>query len=230
MKIATHTLVGIGLYTPAEAGRLIDVSPAKLVRWLRGHDVKGTWYDPLWKPEVELDDEKTYLSFRDLLEARVAARLIEHGLSPQKVRRAIALASEVVGERPLSTTWLRTDGRSVFLEVVKEGGGEPELLDLFKRQYTFNAVVEQSLCDVEFDGPRPRIWWPRGRSAGVLIDPLRAFGQPIERETSIPAEVLANAAVAEGSAQAAARAWTVPVPAVRRAVTFQRKMEQKKAA
>ncbi len=230
MKADTHTLVGIGLYTPAEAGRLIGVSPAKLVRWLGGHELKGKWYDPLWAPEVDLGDEKTYLSFRDLLEARVAACFIERGLSPQKVRRAIALAREVVGERPLSTTWLKTDGRSVFLRVVQEDGGEPQLLDLFKRQYAFNAVVEQSLRDIEFDGPLPRVWWPKGRSAGVLIDPLRAFGQPIERETSIPAEALANAATAEGSPQAAARAWAVPVQAVRRAVVFQQKMEQKKAA
>jgi hypothetical protein len=34
-------LVGIGLYTPAEAGRLIQVRPAKLARWLRGHSIKG---------------------------------------------------------------------------------------------------------------------------------------------------------------------------------------------
>ena len=230
MKPTTPTLTGIGLYTPAEAGRLIGVAPARLVRWLRGHESKGTWYAPLWSPEVHLDDDKTYLSFRDLLEARVAARFIEHGLSPQKVRRAIDLARDVVGERPLSTTWLKTDGRSVFLQVVKEDGAEPQLLDLFKRQYAFNAVVEQSLRDIEFDGPRPRLWWPKGRTAGVLIDPLRAFGQPIERDTSIPAEVLANAAAAEGSLQAAARAWAVPVQAVRRAVMFQQKMEQKQAA
>jgi uncharacterized protein (DUF433 family) len=230
MKLGNRTLIGIGLYTPAEAGRLIEVSSARLVRWLRGHDVKGKRYDPLWEPEVNLDDEKTYLSFRDLLEARVAARFIDQGLSAQKVRRAIQLASEVVGERPLSTTWLKTDGRSVFLEVIREDGNEPGLLDLFKRQYAFNAIVERSLRDIDFDGPMPKIWWPRGRAMGVLIDPLRSFGQPIERDTSIPAETLANAAVAEGSAQAAARAWCVPVQAVRRAVIFQRQVEKKKAA
>jgi hypothetical protein len=230
MKPTRRALIGIGLYTPAEAGRLIDVSPAKLVRWLRGHASRGKRYDPLWEPEVDLDDEKTYLSFRDLLEARVAARFIDRGLSPQKVRRAIQLASEVVGERPLSTTWLKTDGRSVFLKAIKEDGGEPELLDLFKRQYAFNAVVEQSLRDIEFDGPMPRIWWPRGRAQGVLIDPLRSFGQPIERETWIPAAALTNAATAEGSPEAAARAWGVPVQAVRRAMLFQYQMEQKKAA
>lgn len=223
-------MVGIGLYTPPEAGRLIGVAPAKLTRWLRGHEANGQRYEPLWRSAINLGDEKTYLSFRDLLEARVAARFIEQGLSPQRVRLAIALAQEMVGERPLSTTWLKTDGRTVFLKVVREDGGEPELLDLFKGQFTFNAVVEQSLRDVDFDGPLPRVWWPLGRKLGVVIDPLRSFGQPIEAETSIPAVVLANAAIAEGSAERAARAWRVPAPAVRRAVRFQRELEHKKAA
>ena len=226
----TQDLIGIGLYTPSEAGQLIGVASAKLTRWLRGHEANGQRYEPLWTSAIDLDDGKTYLSFRDLLEARVAARFIEQGLSPQRVRLAIALAREMVGERPLSTTWLKTDGRSVFLKVVREDGGEPELLDLFKRQFAFNAVVERSLQDIDFDGMIPRTWWPLGRKMGVVIDPLRSFGQPIEAETSVPAVVLANAVIAEGSAEAAARAWHVPAQAVRRAVRFQHELEQKKAA
>ncbi len=230
MDSVGDNLVGIGLYTPAEAGSLIGVRVPKLTRWLRGHTVRGQWYEPLWQPQVDLGDDKIYLSFRDLLEARVASRFIKEGLSPQKVRLAIELASTMVGDRPLSTSWLKTDGRAVFLKVVRETGGEPELMDLFSKQYAFNAVVDQSLRDVEFDGPLPNIWWPLGRRSGVLIDPLRSFGQPIERETSIPVVALSNAAAAEGSVDAAAKAWGVPVPAVKRAIRFQQQMDLKRAA
>ena len=95
MNVVGHDLVGIGLYTPPEAGRLIGVRVPKLTRWLRGHHVKAQWYEPLWKPEIDLGDDKIYLSFRDLLEARVASSFMAQGLSPQKVRRAIELAKEV---------------------------------------------------------------------------------------------------------------------------------------
>ena len=230
MNAIGQGLVGIGLYTAAEAGRLIDVQAPRLTRWLRGHEVKGRWYEPLWQPEVDLGDDKVYLSFRDLLEARVASRFIEKGLSPQRVRLAIGLAREVVGDRPLSTSWLKTDGRAVFLKVLKEADGEPELMNLFSKQYAFNAVVEQSLRDVEFDGPLPHLWWPLGKRSGVLVDPRRSFGQPIEYETSIPVEALANAAKAEGSPELAAKVWDVPLAAVRRAVRFQQQIELKKAA
>lgn len=223
-------LVGIGLYTPAEAGRLIAVNPVKLTRWLRGHKIGSQYYEPLWTPEVDIGDERVYLSFRDMMEARVASALIERGISSQKVRRAISLAREMVGERPLSTTWLRTDGRSVFLQIAHEDGEEPSLIDLLKSQYAFRAIVEVSLRDVEFDGAVPSMWWPRGKRAGIVIDPARAFGRPIEEETSVPIEVLVSAVQAEGSVDAAARAWQVPPRAIRRAITFQEDVTHRRAA
>lgn len=230
MAESGHELVGIGLYTVAEAGRLIDVATSTLTRWLRGHSVRGHWYQPLWEPEVDIGDAKIYLSFRDLMEARVAAQFIDRGLSAQKVREAITLATAVVGERPLSTTWLRTDGRAVFLQVARQGESEPQVINLFTRQHVFASVVDRTFRDVEFEGRLPSVWSPLGLKAGVVLDPHRSFGQPIDRETSVPTIVLASAVKAEGSIGGAARAWCVPVRAVRRAVRFQDYLEQKKAA
>lgn len=231
MNAISHSpLIGIGLYAPAEAECLIGVPSAKLIRWLRGHRAHGKTYAPLWSPEVEINDDSTYLSFRDLLEARVAKNLLGQGLSPQKLRRAIELAQRVMGERPLSTTWLKTDGRSVFLQIVSEDGDEPRLLELFSNQYAFKQIVDQSLRDVEFKNGLPQLWWPMGKQHGVVIDPLRSFGQPIEQETSVPVAILAQAAETEGSIEAAARAWAAPVRAIRRAVAFQSSLDRKKAA
>lgn len=216
-----NRLLGVGLYSPAEAERLIGVSRSKLVRWLRGHDVGDRHYDSLWSPQVDLGDGQVHLGFHDLMEARVADAFIQRGLSAQKVRRAIVLARELVGlERPLSTHRFRTDGRTVFLQMARENNDD-ELIDLFKRQYAFKEIVAPSLMNVDFDRDGvPARWWPNGKSAGIVLDPDRSFGQPIDFETSIPIAALAAAAQAEGSIEAAARAWSVPVGAVRRAIQF----------
>jgi hypothetical protein len=214
-------LLGIGLYSPAEAERLIGVRRGKIVRWLRGHGIRGRHYERLWKPQVDLGDGHVYLGFHDLMEARVADAFISKGLSAQKVRRAIELAREMIGaQRPLSTHRFRTDGQSVFLQMAKEDGKD-DLLDLFRRQYAFREIVAPSLTNVEFDPEGlPSRWWPKGKSAGIVVDPTRAFGQPIDAATAVPAAVLAAAVGAEGSVEAAARAWEVPTSAVRRAVAF----------
>jgi uncharacterized protein (DUF433 family) len=225
------TLVGIGLYTPAEAARLVGVSSAKIVRWLRGHRIDEREYAPLWRPQIDLGEQGIVLGFRDLMEVRVAAAFIERGLSPQRVRQAIQLAREIIpDERPLSRSQFRTDGRSVFLQVV-EGDGEPRLIDLFKSQYAFREVLERSLSGIDYDDDgAPARWWVLGKARSILVDPARSFGRPIEAETSVPAEVLAAAVGAEGSIEAAAAAWDVPARAVRRAVSFVDEMSARKAA
>ncbi|SOR27664.1 conserved protein of unknown function [Methylorubrum extorquens] len=224
-------LVGIGLYTPAEAGRLLLISPAKISRWLRGHEANGKQYEPLWRPQVDLGDEGIFLGFRDLQEVRVASTFIEKGLSAQRVRQAIELARDLVGEaRPLSTAKFRSDGRTVFLQVVEEDG-QTKLIDLFRKQFAFRDVIERSLTNLDYDEAGvPAVWWPLGRTKSVKIDPTRSFGQPIEAETSVPVDALVSAVEAEGSPEAAARTWDVPIRAVKRALAFRREMDMRSVA
>lgn len=227
-------LIGVGLYTPAEAGRLLHVSPAKITRWLRGHQVKGSHYDPLWTSEVDLGDGKVFLGFRDLMEVRVAAAFIQHGVSPQRVRSAIVQAQEILAQQhPLSTNRFRTDGREIFLHVIEtdENGAERErLLNLFKRQYEFNGIIEPILKTVDFgkDG-NPFAWWPEGRRMRVVVSPEHAFGAPVDSDSYVPTSVLANIAREHG-VRATADAYDVSEVSVRHALDFEASLEQRLAA
>lgn len=217
----TEGLVGVGLYTPAEAARLLRIPGSKIVRWLRGHEANDRWYERLWQPQVQLGDGRVYLGFRDLMELRTAHAFMEAGVSAIMIRRAIVEARRYINEeRPLSTTKFMTDGRSIFLEVADESG-DTRLLDLFKRQYAFRRIIEASLRGVDFEGIAPVRWWPVSRAQKILLDPERSFGQPIESDSGVPTATLAAAAHAEGSAEVAARVWQVPVQAILRAVRFE---------
>jgi hypothetical protein len=94
--MTTSSLIGLGLYTPAEAERLTGIRSSKIIRWLRGHEISGSNYQALWQPQIDLQDGHVYLGFRDLMEARVADAFISRGLSPQKVRRAIAVPRQAL--------------------------------------------------------------------------------------------------------------------------------------
>lgn len=227
-------LIGTGLYTPAEAGRLLVMAPEKISRWLRGHSIKGRSYDRLWEPEVDLEDGRVVLGFRDLMEVRVVDAFIRLGISAIRMRSTIRLASEVVGEsHPLATNRFRTDGREIFLQVIEtdeEGLEREKLLNLFKRQYEFQGIIEPILRTVDFGtNGRPVQWWPRGRRGGIVLDPARAFGAPIDEATSVPTSTLADAGRALGLTETAT-AYDVPEASVRRALQFEDALEPSLAA
>lgn len=219
-----RNLIGIGLYTPGEAERLIHVPARKIARWLRGHVAGGRRYEALWQPQIDLQDDQVYLGFRDLMEMRTAHAFMVQGVSAQKIRRAAERARELMGiDHPLSTNRFKTDGQRIFLEVARENGGDAELLDLFSKQYAFKRIIASSLKDIDFDdGVTPSRWWPLGKAKGILVDPARAFGRPIDAGSGVPTGILANAALAEGGEERAARVWSVPPVAVRRAIEFER--------
>jgi uncharacterized protein (DUF433 family) len=227
MSIDDHTLIGIGLYTTSDASRLTGIPSGKLVRWLKGHGKRNRRYEPLWQQQVRLDDETVYLGFLDLVQARLASSFIKEGLSPQKVRRAIAFAKEMIQtEHPFATSRFRTDGKTLMLEVMN-ADEDGRLVDLFKNgQYLLKKIIEPSLKGIEFEADFAARWWPSGRSSGVVVDPTRQFGQPIMDSVGIPTRVLSLAVVSEGSITAAARAYCVTEATVRAAHDF----EHRKAA
>lgn len=233
--MSTDGLIGVGLYTPAEAGRLLRIPAAKISRWLRGHHIQDKFYPPLWSSEISLGDDRILLGFRDLMEVRVADAFIRAGVSAIRVRAAIEVAKDVIGQDwPLSTNRFRTDGREIFLHIVEEdedGEKREHLLNLFRRQFEFNDILDPILKTVDFneDG-QPELWWPGGRRLNVVIDPARSFGQPIEASSSVPTTVLAAAAKQGGGVRNAARAYDVSEAAVRHAVEFETMMEQRLAA
>jgi hypothetical protein len=167
------------------------------------------------------------------MEVRVANAFIAAGVSSIRVREAIALAREVLGvDRPLSTDRFRTDGRDIFLRVVETQSGEERerLLSLIKRQYSFAEILAPSLKGIEFDeGGALTLWRPLGKRSVVILDPERAFGQPIDEASGVPTRALANAAWVEGEAGAAV-VFDVPVSVVRQALAFERDIENRKAA
>jgi uncharacterized protein (DUF433 family) len=222
------SLVGVGLYTPTEAATLTSIPSKKIRRWLRGHTIGDTEYPALWKSNLadQIDLESLYLSFLDLVQLRMVDAFISAGLSAQKVRRAIEYGTKIVAsDYPFANAKFRTDGKTVILHVLDDTGDE-HLIDLFKHgQYLMQKVIEPSLKGLEFDrDDMAARWWPMGRSKGIVIDPRRQFGTPIDDATGVPTSVLAYAARAEGSIAQAAKMFMVPQSSVSRAVAFEEQL------
>lgn len=227
-----QSLLGVGVYTVPEAARLTGVSAPRIRRWLTGYTFTSRAAPrssaPVWQRQIVSSSGELILSFRDLLEVRFVDAFRRHGVSWKVIRLAAERAAEIIEDsHPFSTKRFKTDGRSIFADIV-QGTGEESLLDLAKSQYEFKTIVEPFLFEglefAEISGAPVR-WWPLGLDRRVVIDPERSFGQPIVTPESVPTSILAKAVKAEeGSIDAVARWYMVQPKAVKDAVEFENRL------
>lgn len=212
---------GIGAYSPAEAGRLLDIPPATIRHWLfgYGYDRGGPRrQQPLWRAQYGLEQEEPLLGFRDLLEARIVRGFRNAGLGLPTIRQCLDLARDVVSDdHPFSTSRFRTDGKTLFIE---RGDG---VLDLKTRQHVFKRVIEPTFLDLDFDDGVASRWWLNPKRKTLVIDPERSFGHPIVAQTGVTTVSLAQAVEAEGSVERVARLFELTPAVVRDALAFERR-------
>ena len=236
LEIADSSLLGIGLYTVPEASRLTGIPPARLSRWLRGYSYRSgeavAVSEPVWQRQLPEIEGTLGLGFLDLMEVRFIDAFRKANVPWRVIWFCAERARELCGaDHPFSTQRFRTDGRTIFAEIVDQAG-EAQLLDLAKSQFAFAHVIAPSLyAGIEFsDRDRPIRWWPLGRQVPVVIDPVRSFGQPIVSTRGIPTAVLADAVAAEGSVAKVARLFLLSPAAVDAAVRFERRQAHRLAA
>lgn len=218
--------LGIGYYTVPEAARLLGMAPLNIRRWLGGYTYKQGDKEismpPLWVPQLPKVDHHIELGFRDLIELRFVNAFTKAGLGLLTIRNCLDYAKECVqDDRPFSTRRFETDGRTIFLDSLRKNG-EDELLDLKKRQYVLKHVIERSFKDLDIENDAVTRWRPFNGKSTIVIDPKRAFGQPIAAKFGVPTAVLADAVKAEGSIPRVAQLFEVSPAVVRDAVKFEK--------
>jgi uncharacterized protein (DUF433 family) len=210
---------------------MIAMHPRNLHRWVAGYQHNGKQEAPLWSPQhVIEDDEPIVIGFRDLIEARIINSLRKMKIGLPTIRKCIARARDLLGdERPFSTRQFKTDGKSIFLEIMRDVG-EPEMIDLKSLQGVFSRLVAPSLNGLDFDDEGASRWWLLEGKRTIVADPERSFGQPIVAEAGVTTSRLAQAVKAEGSVEAAAKLFELRPRLVRDALEYELMHGAKKAA
>jgi uncharacterized protein (DUF433 family)/DNA-binding transcriptional MerR regulator len=233
ISIQHHALasdaIGVGSYTAQEAARLLKTTPLNVNRWLRGytykHSGEARQMPPLWIAQHAAIEDHLEIGFRDLIELRFVKAFLDAGVGLFAIRNCLEYARECAkDDRPFSTRRFQTDGRTIFLESIERAGEqntETKLLDLKKKQYVFKQVIERTFKDLDIEDDAVARWRPFNGKRSIVIDPGRAFGQPIASDFGVPTVALADAVEAEGSIEEVARIFDVPVVVVRDAVQFE---------
>lgn len=221
-----------GFYTVPEAARLIRVgSSRRIYSWLRGYPKRNV--GPLLERDFQPIEGSEELSFLDLMEVRFVEHFREQGVKVSSLRIAAdALRREWKTSHPFAQhrVVLVADKADVFVkEVMKESAdqaGDPRLRSLITRNYAMYETIKQSLLPgVEFDPETElaRAWRPiPGKFPQVVVDPYRAFGQPVMEVNGVPTSTLKDAWIAEGKdADAVAYWFNISARDVVEAVSFE---------
>jgi len=194
-------------------------------RWLGGYTYrkKGETIDlpPLWRPQLPSSEHHIELGFRDLIELRVIKSFLDAGLSMITIRNAWNMPANV---QTMSDRSPRVGFRPMVVPFFWKACGDPEeaeLLDLKSRQYVIRNVIDRTFKDLDLSDDIVTRWRPFRGKKSIVIDPQRAFGQPIATLYGVPTIVLAEATTAEGSIERVSYLYDVPACG-RDAISFEK--------
>jgi uncharacterized protein (DUF433 family) len=176
-------------YTAVRAAQIVRLSPSTLRLWACGDGEHKALFRPA-------EPSPLTLSFSNLVESFVLASMRRvHGVSMQKVRRALRFVGEKLGvERPLIHTLFRTDGARLIVQEADR------LLDVSSEgQALLREILEESLARIEWGGDVAERLYPWVRAdlraaqpKSIVVDPRRGFGQPIVAGTGMQARIISE--------------------------------------
>lgn len=214
MSRSASSVLGVGLYTVGDAGRLIHASPGAVRSWVD----RGLAPSPV---NVAFG-ETTVVSFLDLISLKIVRVLRDQRISLEKIRAAEKyLRTEWGFARPFSTRRILTDGRSVLIAL----GADPKKLTSADRQgqEVIFAVIRKDLVDVTFGDSGAESWRPAN---DVVLRPEIQLGAPCVEGTRIPTRTLFGFHRAGDSAAFLAKSYDLPRRKVERAIAYEESLEK----
>ena len=196
-------------YPAAEVGRLVGLSAGRIRRWLRGYRYTSGESVRHQQPVIRREGTEgtTYASFLDLIDLLFVKRFVDHGLSLQKIRKALDEAFEILGAIHFARRNFFTDGHDVYVEVRERGDAILQLLS--GGQWVIAPIIQQLAEQIEFDAPTglARRWYPMGRSGLIVLDPMISFGRPTISGRGVATANVYDFYVGEGRQVRVVRDW-----------------------
>lgn len=237
MPERTVKLLGVGIYSRADAARLLDLAPARVTSWVRGY--RYAWgpkerrrrgeQPAVIKTDIPTIEGSVSVSFLELVELFVVKQFRDKGIPLQTVRVAWNHAARTFETlHPFADRRVFTDGGRIFM-ALREDDLAPDVLEVSDRRMPFQIIAgpifRHSFKEIEFDEHTDlaRRWWPQGRQLPIVLDPAIAFGAPVVLGTRVPTAIIARYAETRAT-KVVAEAFELPSEQVKAAVEFESRL------
>jgi uncharacterized protein (DUF433 family) len=203
--------VSRAVFTLREGAAYLDIAPSTLHQWARPRDA-----EPLLTIFPRAGRAAT-LPFVGFAEAFVLNALRRAGVPMQRIRPAVTLLSQEIGlDHALASHRVYTDGAEVIYDYARDSDDEALLTVVRTGQQHLADVIRAYLQPVTYgdDGWIERMRLPAYAEANVVVDPRRAFGQPVVIDGGARVEDLVDRFQAGDSAAEIADDFGVPLAGV----------------
>ena len=226
------TYLGVGLYSIPEAARIVGVPHSTLRSWVKSYTRTTQGREVTRRPVIArvLGGNEPILTFIELVELLSVKAFRSVGVSMGVIRKAAQRGSERLDTPyPFASHRFETDGKHIFAIIQDEERGATIIEEAVKGQRAIEELIRPLFHKFDYrDDQLIHAFWPRTKQGRVILDPLRAFGRPLDAETGISTATLYEAAQANPHEPLTRIAWwfDAPVQAVEAAVDYERSLLQ----
>jgi len=173
------------LYTVTEAAACVGIPRSTFDTWVRGYLRRPAGRSAVHGHPLltSVPGPGLTIPFIGLAEGMVLAAFRETGLPLQRIRPALdRLRAEHELEHALASEHLYTDGAEVLYDYARAHGDKQlRLLTVVRSgQRVFHEVIERYLSRITYQGGwAARLVLPITEEPLLVVDPERAFGQPV---------------------------------------------------
>lgn len=202
--------LGEGIYLAKDIANILELPYRRVYDLMRG----------FWQSYSFGDLGNKAVNFYALIEFYIYFQCREHGMSAQKVKKFhTQLSLDLKTKYPFAHYRISTDFENIWAEstgnLIKADG---------KRQFDLLPVLDKFLHNVSYDGNNMATrYYPLGREAEIVVDPVYQFGQPIVDGTAIKTKSIYNLHLGGESNKRISALYDIPISKVKDAIRFHSK-------
>lgn len=211
------------VYGMGQVDRLLELKSGTARRWIDGYWRNSQFYKPLVRPN---STGSALVTWGEFVETRLLSEYRDAGVRINKMRAAVTELREHFGNYPLakSAPFVSADGRELVLQVQTdvELDEDLQLVCLGSNgQLMLSTRVQDFMEAVGYDEGRVAVLRPAVDIPEVVIDPLKASGDPVVR--AVPTEVISDLAEAGDSPEWIAEMYDLELAQVEAAIRFEQR-------
>ncbi|GIV10277.1 MAG: hypothetical protein KatS3mg019_2368 [Fimbriimonadales bacterium] len=216
--MGNHVKPGLdyGVYSYAEAARLLGITPRRVARWADGYLFplkRGQGYSA--HVLKSRSHRRGVLSFPELIELMFVREFVALGVSLPHVRATAEALAQEVGDYPFTRKRVLVGGRELLVRETEHILRRPDIGQLIA------DFTETLATQIEIEDDHVRRYYPPQYARQVYLDRAVRGGEPVVSEHAVPTRIIYALWEQEHNLERVADYFELPMEAVSAAIRYE---------